>query len=106
MGLSDKSISVTAIRALCIAPTVIAALFGRELSPEVTIGTDQGTAAALEKMGAKHREVGVVDVVVDPVNRIVTTPCYMSATRISEIATGTENAVKELLALTSSPASV
>ena len=87
------------IAALCIAPAVVAALFGEQLHPSITIGTDEGTAAALEKMGARHKKVGVTDVVVDAENRLVTTPCYMSATRVREIAEGAENAVRELLKL-------
>jgi len=43
------------IGALCIAPAVLAALFGRE-GIELTIGTDAGTAAALEQMGARAPE--------------------------------------------------
>lgn len=87
------------IAALCIAPAVVAALFGAQLHPSITIGTDEGTATALEKMGARHRKVGVTDVVVDAENRLVTTPCYMSATRVREIAEGAENAIRELLKL-------
>ena len=87
------------IAALCIAPTVVAALFGQEFKPSITIGTDEGTAAALEKMGARHRNAKVTEAVVDHDNRIVTTPCYMTATRVSEIAEGAENAVGELLKL-------
>lgn len=87
------------IAALCIAPAVLAAVFGRDLGPELTIGTDKEVAASLEKMGARHRAVEPTEVVVDAGNRIVTTPCYMSATRIRDIATGAEGAVQELLAL-------
>lgn len=95
------------IAALCVAPVVLGALFGKELSPEVTIGTDPGTAKALEAMGARHREAGTVEVVVDAKNRMVTTPCYMSATRIREIDEGVRRAVQELLKLVgTSPAKV
>jgi enhancing lycopene biosynthesis protein 2 len=95
------------IAALCIAPTILAALFGKDESPEVTIGTDAGVAAALGTMGARHREAGTTEVVVDRKNRFVTTPCYMSATRIREIEAGVTGAVRELLALAeASPASV
>jgi enhancing lycopene biosynthesis protein 2 len=87
------------IAALCIAPVILAALLGKENSPQITIGTDAGTAESVRKMGARHLEADPTEVVVDRDNRLVTTPCYMSATRISQIATGTENAVKELLAL-------
>jgi enhancing lycopene biosynthesis protein 2 len=36
-------------------------------------------------------------VVVDRKNKIVTTPCYMLATRISQVADGAEKAVRALL---------
>lgn len=88
------------IAALCIAPAVIAALFGKSLQPEITIGNDPGTARALESMGARHREAAVTEVVVDRKNRIVTTPCYMYEARIREVAAGIDQAVRELLALT------
>jgi enhancing lycopene biosynthesis protein 2 len=87
------------IAALCIAPAVLAAVFGRDLNPQLTIGTNKEVAAALEAMGARHRAVEPTEVVVDAEHRIVTTPCYMSATRIRDIATGAEGAVQELLAL-------
>jgi enhancing lycopene biosynthesis protein 2 len=94
------------IAALCIAPVVLAALFGKELAPEVTIGTDAGTSKAITAMGARHKPAATTEVVVDGRNRMVTTPCYMSATRIREIEEGTENAVRALLALVKTPASV
>jgi len=92
------------IAALCIAPAVLAAVFGRDLKPELTIGRDPGTASKLEAMGARHRAVDPTEVVVDPKNRLITTPCYMSATRIRDIATGAEAAVTELLSLIPAPA--
>jgi enhancing lycopene biosynthesis protein 2 len=87
------------IAALCIAPAIVAALFGAASHPEVTIGDDAGTARALESLGARHRNAAVTDVVVDERNRIVTTPCYMLDARISEVAIGAERAVQELLRL-------
>lgn len=85
------------IAALCIAPAVLAAVLGREFHPELTIGDDPGTATKLEAMGAKHVAAETTGVVVDRRNRIVTTPCYMLATRISQVADGAEKAVKALL---------
>jgi enhancing lycopene biosynthesis protein 2 len=87
------------IAVLCISPVVVAALFGSEIHPEVTIGDDAGTAAALEAMGAKHRKAAATEVVVDAKHKIVSTPCYMYDSRVSEVAEGIEKAVKELLAL-------
>lgn len=85
------------IGALCIAPAAVAAVFGKDLHPELTIGTDEGTAKSLEKMGAKHVKTPVSDIVVDRRNKIVTNACYMLATRISEVAAGAEKVVKAVL---------
>jgi len=85
------------IGALCIAPAVIASLFGKELAPEITIGTDAGTASAMEKMGAKHRKAQVNEVVVDSRNKIITTPCYMIAQSIKEVGDGAEKLVAKIM---------
>jgi enhancing lycopene biosynthesis protein 2 len=85
------------IGALCIAPALIAQLFGHELAPEITIGSDAGTAAALEKMGARHKKAKVNEIVVDTKNRIVTTPCYMLAQSIKEVGEGAEKLVAKIL---------
>jgi enhancing lycopene biosynthesis protein 2 len=87
------------IGALCIAPVLIARLFGSELSPELTIGTDTGTAAALEKMGARHVNANTDEIVVDVRNRIVTTPCYMTAQSIKDVGAGAEKLVAKILEL-------
>jgi enhancing lycopene biosynthesis protein 2 len=87
------------IAALCIAPAVLAAVLGREFHPELTIGDDAGTASAIEGLGARHVAAEATGVVVDRKNRIVTSPCYMLATRISQVADGAEKAVKALLEL-------
>ena len=82
--------------ALCIAPAVVARLLGAE-HPELTIGSDRATASALEEMGAVHVECAATDVVVDRERRLVTTPAYMLAGRISEVALGISNGVNALL---------
>jgi enhancing lycopene biosynthesis protein 2 len=97
--LRDLHAAGKPIAALCIAPAVLGSVFGKDLHPEITIGSDPGTAKAIDAMGARHKDAGVVDVVIDRTNRIVTTPCYMLAGRISEVATGAEKAVAALLDL-------
>jgi enhancing lycopene biosynthesis protein 2 len=87
------------IGALCIAPALIARLFGAEISPELTIGTDVGTASALEKMGARHKKAMVDEIVVDSKNRIVTTPCYMLAQSIKEVGAGVEKLVAQIMGM-------
>ncbi len=87
------------IGAICIAPALIAAVLGKEYAPTVTIGSDAGTAAAIEQTGSTHRDCPATEAVVDTRNRIVTTPAYMLANRIGETADGIDRAVKELLHL-------
>ena len=84
------------IGALCIAPATVARALAR-LQPEVTIGTDVGTASAIETMGAKHIACQVDQIHVDAVNKIVTTPAYMLGPGIKEIAVGIEKLVKTIV---------
>jgi len=87
------------IGALCIAPALIARLFGFELSPEITIGNDPDTASTLEKMGARHKEAVTDEIVVDARNKIVSTPCYMTARSIGEVGAGVEKLVAKIIEL-------
>jgi enhancing lycopene biosynthesis protein 2 len=95
--LCDMNALHKPIAALCIAPAVLARIFGETIHPKITIGDDAATASKLESMGATHQNAKVTDVVIDEANRIVTTPCYMIAERISEVADGAEKAVQTLL---------
>jgi enhancing lycopene biosynthesis protein 2 len=86
------------LAAICIAPAILARVLGEDnLSPRLTIGTDQGTAAALTAMGAEHIPCPVRDCVIDKANKIITTPAYMLAGHISEAADGIEKTIKALL---------
>lgn len=87
------------ICAICIAPALVAKSLGADHHPTLTIGSDAGTAEALEKMGAKHAKVEVTEIVVDEANKVVTTPAYMCAKRISEVWTGVKKAVDKTLAM-------
>ncbi|MCP5104108.1 MAG: isoprenoid biosynthesis glyoxalase ElbB [bacterium] len=85
---------------LCIAPALLAKVAGNiDLHPDLTIGTDEGTAAAIEKFGAHHLSCPVTDFVVDEKNKIVTTPAYMLGQRIGEVAEGIEKCVGKVLEL-------
>lgn len=86
------------IGAACIAPAVLArALKDHGPKVKLTIGNDRGTAEALEAMGALHVDCNVDDIVVDREHRVVSTPAYMLATRISQVETGIEKLVREVL---------
>lgn len=87
------------IGAICIAPALIAAALGTEYHPQLTIGNDAGTAAAINATGSSHVDCPVREIVVDRKNKIVSTPAYMLAERISEAADGIEKTVKAVLEL-------
>lgn len=80
---------------LCIAPTMITNIYGKGVAQ--TIGTDEETANTIAAMGGDHALCDVDDVVVDTHHKVVSTPCYMLATRISQIAEATDKLVKKLL---------
>ena len=66
---------------------------------DLTIGTDEETAGAIESMGASHVSCPVEAFVVDHENKIVSTPAYMSANRITEVEAGITKLVNEVLKL-------
>ena len=94
MALAKKPIC-----AICIAPTLVALALGKDFSPQLTIGTDQGTAQAIAATGSKHVDCAVSDCVIDREHLIVSTPAYMLAGSISEAAVGIEKAIKATLEL-------
>lgn len=83
---------------ICIAPALAAKVLGPK-GIELTIGTDLGTASALEKMGARHVAKSALEAHVDQKNKIVSTPAYMLAKNIAEAETGISKLVSEVLAL-------
>ena len=88
------------IGVICIAPAMFAKIMeGAGDSVEMTIGTDKQTASDINSMGSNHVSCPVEDIVIDKKNKIVSTPAYMLAQRISEAAEGIEKLVKEVLAM-------
>lgn len=82
---------------VCIAPTMSAAIFGKGV--ECTIGKDADTAGAIVATGGVHKDCEVDDICVDQARKLVTTPAYMLAGRISEAATGINKLVDQVLEL-------
>lgn len=80
---------------VCIAPALAPLLFGE--GTECTIGSDADTAAAITAMGGKHINCGVTEIHVDNERKIVTTPAYMLAGRISEAAAGITKLVQRVV---------
>jgi enhancing lycopene biosynthesis protein 2 len=84
------------IGALCISPVLITRVLGKV---EVTIGNDKSTADNIIKMGGTHIEKGNGEIVIDKLNKLVTSPCYMLEAEISDIETGTDKTIKALISL-------
>ena len=88
------------IGVICIAPAMFAKIMQiAGDSVKLTIGTDERTASDINTMGSDHISCPVEDIVVDKDNKIVSTPAYMLAGKISEAAEGIEKLVKEVLAM-------
>ena len=90
------------VGAACIAPALIAGIFkGNEnTKPSLTIGNDKDTAGAIETMGSSHVNCQVKEFTVDHENKIVSTPAYMLATRITDVAEGIEKMVNAVIEMT------
>lgn len=82
---------------VCIAPVMIPLLYGHGAIG--TIGSDHDTAQAFTLMGGEHHTATVHEIVVDEVNKIVSTPAYMLAGSIAEAHSGIEKLVAKVLSM-------
>jgi len=80
---------------ICVAPVMIAKLYPKGV--ELTVGKDKGIADKLSKLGAKHIEVGVTNIVIDNRYKVVSTPAYMLAKNIAEADKGISLLVEEVV---------
>lgn len=85
------------IGAICIAPAMMAKIFGGVAPVELTIGTDKETANAINTMGGRHIRCTAGDIVIDSKNKVVSTPAYMLAGSIKEAGEGIEKLVSTVL---------
>jgi enhancing lycopene biosynthesis protein 2 len=84
------------IGALCISPVITAKVLE---GVKVTVGKDRNTAEAIRKMGSVHENTKQTELIIDPVYKVVTTPCYMLEASISDIAISAENVTKAVFKL-------
>ena len=82
------------IGALCIAPVILGKLVP---NVKLTFGKDPKINSVFQALGVKTVNASAKDIVIDPKNKVVTTPCYMLDARISELAQGIEKLVQALL---------
>jgi enhancing lycopene biosynthesis protein 2 len=96
--LLDMHAAHKPIGAICIAPVILAKVFGR-LGCRITIGFDKDTALTLQKLGAQHVEASAEEIVVDSNLRLVTTPAYMLGHSVKEIHQGIRKLATEVVRL-------
>lgn len=83
---------------VCIAPAIMGKVAQKAgLQTTLTLGTGADWAEKMQAMGTHHLSCPVREVVIDETHRIISTPAYMEAGRISEAADGIEKLVKTLV---------
>ncbi len=86
------------IGAICIAPAMLARIVGKkDIHARLTIGTDKGTADAINAMGAQHCNCPVTEAITDEKHKIVSTPAYMLGQGPAEVFEGIRKCVSEVL---------
>jgi len=82
------------IGALCISPVIITKILKKVT---VTFGKDEKVGAIFQKSGTNTVHCDARGIVIDQINKIVTTPCYMLDARISEVGEGIEKLIQQLI---------
>lgn len=94
------------IAAMCMGPTVVAkALQGTETHATLTVGSTEAASpydiatvsGGMEAAGAVAEMHTVEEIAIDAEHKIVTAPCYMMEASISEMNTGIEKAIAQLM---------
>ncbi len=86
------------IGAMCIAPVVLALVLGK-YGIKITIGNDKKVAKNIETTNAIHENKEASEVCIDTKNKVVTTPAYMLAKSIKEVAKGADKLVSAMIEL-------
>lgn len=88
--------------AICIAPVILAKVFeDTDVKTKLTIGNDKGVASAIGAMGSEHIECPVKEAIVDTHHRIITSPAYMLAGSVAEVAEGVKKTIQTLVGMLS-----
>ena len=82
---------------LCISPVIITKIY--EKGTQMTIGNCKETAQKVEELGAAHRNCTASDFVYDEKNKLLSTPAYMLAENIHQVAQGIEKTISKLVAI-------
>ena len=79
----------------CITPALITKIYGPGVAH--TIGKDSDTAAAINAMGGKHVDCSVDEIVIDQQHKVVSTPAYMLANKMSDFSSAFKKLVKQTI---------
>lgn len=82
------------IGALCISPVLIAKILS---DVNVTVGEDPETVKVIGQIGARHTNATHGEVIVDNLNKVYSTPCYMLDANISQIYDGATALVQRII---------
>ena len=82
---------------MCISPALLPKLLDQQV--RLTIGNDPDLGEVIDAMGGEPVICPVDDIVVDIENKVVTTPAYMLAKSIGEVADGIDKLVSRVLDL-------
>lgn len=86
------------IAAICIAPAVLAVAL-KDKGITLTIGEDDGCAAAIVATGNKHQPSPSEKAVVDKTHRIATCSAYMRDDSLAAIAEGIEECIEAVVSM-------
>jgi enhancing lycopene biosynthesis protein 2 len=96
------------ICALCVSPVVVAKAFqGSNVHPTMTIGSTKaaseydiaGFQAGLEATGTQTTNKTIAEIHIDETNKIVSAPCYMMESNLTELRTNIKMAIEATLTL-------
>lgn len=98
--LEDAHKAGKPIGAVCIAPMILARVFGR-LGVTLTLGDEMNDAAkAARELGCQVKACDAEGIIVDRANKLVTTPAYMTDAGVAGIAKGIRSLAREIVAMT------
>ena len=88
------------IGAICIAPVMIAKILQNlDRKGKVTGGFNKQILTDIESMGMITEKANATEIVIDYENKIVSTPAYVEANSIKEVAEGIEKLVDAVLSM-------
>jgi enhancing lycopene biosynthesis protein 2 len=90
------------VGAICISPAMVALLLAKAgVRASLTLGSGEGTKAAMDALGQEHVAVpSAREIVVDEEQRLVTTPAYMfDDARLSDVFVGVDRCVAKVLGM-------